>query len=163
MGSIPIGRTISTKESKMSISYVLRTCNADFTSRWDCDFRWPASGEVVCPDFEATEECGSGLHGFLDGCGDGNSAKWESDAQWLLVAVPSDTIIDLGGEVKFPSGEVIFSSQDRLAVIAELEASRILGVSHPSLKRWWEGTHVCHPYLRAKLVELLAAEIAVSN
>jgi len=43
----------------------------------------------------------------------------------------------------------------------DVEVSRILGVSRPSLKRWWEGTHVCHPYLRAKLVELLAAEIAV--
>jgi hypothetical protein len=121
MGSIPIGRTISTKESTMSISYVLRTCNADFTSRWDCGFRWPASGEVVCPDFEATEECGSGLHGYLNGCGSGNSAKFGNDDQWLLVAVPSDTIIELRGEVKFPAGEVIFSSQDRLAVIAELE------------------------------------------
>jgi hypothetical protein len=103
----------------MSISYVIRTCQSDFTSR--NGFRWPASGEVVCPNFEATEQFGSGLHGFLNGCGLGDTAKWYNDAQWLLVAVPTDTLIDLEGKVKFPSGEVVFSSQDRLAVIAELE------------------------------------------
>jgi len=103
----------------MSISYVIRTCNADFTSR--NGFKWPALGEVVCPDFEASQECGAGLHGFLDGCGDGSLASWYNDAQWLLVAVPTDMLIDLEGKVKFPSGEVVFSSQDRLTVIAELE------------------------------------------
>jgi len=106
----------------MSISYVICTCQANFTSH--NGFRWPALGEVVFPDFEATDDrCGSGLYGFLNGCGSryGYVISWESDDQWLLVAVPSDTIIDLGSYVKFPAGEVVFSSQDRLAVIAELE------------------------------------------
>jgi hypothetical protein len=105
----------------MSISYVICTCQANFTSH--NGFSWPALGEVVFPDFEATDQYGSGLHGFLNGCGSrcGHIVSWESDDQWLLVAVPSDTIIDLGSYVKFPAGEVVFSSQDRLAVIAELE------------------------------------------
>ena len=128
----------------MSISYVIRTCNADFTSR--NDFKWPALGEVVCPDFEASQECGAGLHGFLDGCGDGSLASWKSDAQWLLVAVPTDMLIDLEGKVKFPSGEVVFSSQDRLTVIAELERLNpetrnepVIGAVRSSMKK---GAHV---------------------
>ncbi len=103
----------------MSISYVVRYCNADFTSR--NGFKWPELGEVVCPDFEATVDHGHGLHGFLGGCGDSSYEEWSDDAQWLLVAVPTDTIIHLDGAVKFPAGQVIFSSQDYLEVIAELE------------------------------------------
>jgi hypothetical protein len=113
----------------MSTSYIIRTCNSDFTSH--NGFRWPALGEVVCPDFDAAKECGAGLFGFLNGCGKGWLAAWSGKPQWLLVAVPSDTIIDLGDKVKFPRGEVIFSSQDRLAVIAELEARKSLSLNLP--------------------------------
>ncbi len=41
----------------MSTSYIIRTCNSDFTSH--NGFRWPALGEVVCPDFDAAKECGA--------------------------------------------------------------------------------------------------------
>jgi hypothetical protein len=114
--------TATTKEDKMSkssISYVICNCQADFTSWFDNNFRWPALGEVVCPDFDTTETFRNGLLGHLNGCGGG--LTWHAQDQWLLVAVPSDTIIDLESKVKFPKGEVIFSSQELLQVIAELE------------------------------------------
>jgi hypothetical protein len=112
----------------MSISYVICTCNADFTSTIydlftsDYDFNWPALGKFHFSHFNANKnKYGAGLLGFLNGCGNGASASWADDAQWLLVAVPTNTIIEVGVNVKFPKGEVIFSSQDRFAVIAELE------------------------------------------
>ncbi len=130
--------------SKSSISYVLRSCKSDFTSR--NGFKWPALGKVECPDFDTAEECGPGLYGFLNGCGEGSLASWEPDAQWLLVAVPSDTVIDLGDKVKFPRGEVISSSQNRSAVIAELERLNpevkhmpVIGASRESMLN---GAHV---------------------
>ena len=34
-------------------------------------------------------------------------ASWAEDARWLVVAVDQATIVDLGGKVKFPRGEVV--------------------------------------------------------
>jgi len=85
---------------------VLRTCRADMSSYGG--FKWPASGYVEAPDWLPTAECGNGLHGWLWGEGDGNLGNWEHDAKWLVVEVDADKVIDLGGKVKFPSGEVVF-------------------------------------------------------
>jgi hypothetical protein len=71
-------------------------------------FCWPDSGPVSAPDWQPTAECGNGLHGFLWGEGDGSLANWSEDARWLVVSVQAETIIDLGGKVKFPSGEVVY-------------------------------------------------------
>jgi hypothetical protein len=143
----------------MSTSYIIRTCNSDFTSH--NGFRWPALGEVVCPDFDAAKECGAGLFGFLNGCGKGWLAAWSGKPQWLLVAVPSDTIIDFGDKVKFPSGEVVFSSQDQLAVIAELERLNpetkhmdVIGRPLPPLKQP-TFKQVRHEYNERRRIEFL--------
>jgi hypothetical protein len=86
---------------------VLRTCAANMTSN-DGRFTWPESGHVEAPDWKPTNECGNGLHGFLRGEGDGSLANWADDAKWLVVEVALDTVIDLGGKVKFPAGDVVF-------------------------------------------------------
>src|SRR5581483_845381 len=96
---------------------VLRTCNPDRIST--NGFRWPESGPVAAPDWRPTKECGHGLHGFAWGEGDGQLANWDSDAKWLVVAVDPATIVDLGGKVKFPRGEVVFCG-DRAAATAYL-------------------------------------------
>jgi len=88
------------------IVYVLRTCNPDMTSYGG--FRWPESGPVEAPDWDASPHCGNGLHGFFWGEGDGGLASWDENAKWLVVAVESSTIVDIGGKVKFPRGEVVF-------------------------------------------------------
>jgi hypothetical protein len=90
---------------------VLRTCAADLTSFGG--FRWPASGPVKALDWDPAPRCGHGLHGFLWGEGDGGLASWAEDARWLVVRVLATEIVDLGGKVKFPQGEVIFCG-DRL-------------------------------------------------
>jgi hypothetical protein len=84
-------------------------------------FTWPASGPVEAPDWDPTPECGHGLHGFLNGCGNGSLANWNEFANWLVVEVDSETIVDLDGKVKFPRGKVVFCG-DRLGAIAKLEA-----------------------------------------
>jgi hypothetical protein len=84
---------------------VLRTCNADMTSFGD--FVWPRRGKVVAPDFNATKQCGNGLHGLLKGIGQGSLLNWDKDAVWLAVKVEESKIIDLDGKVKFPEGEVV--------------------------------------------------------
>ena len=93
--------------------YVLRTCNADMTSYGG--FRWPESGPVEAPDWDASPRCGGGLHGFLNGEGDGALASWDADARWLVVRVAEDLVIPLDGKVKFPRGIVEFTGDRRAA------------------------------------------------
>lgn len=85
---------------------VLRTCNSKLRSFGG--FQWPKSGPVSAPDWEPTTECGNGLHGLLKG--EGNSSmllKTDPLTKWLAVLVKEKDCIDLGGIVKFPSGNVI--------------------------------------------------------
>ena len=103
--------------SRISTSLVLRTCDADGTSH--DGFVWPEAGPVACSDWEPTAKCGHGLHGALWGEGNGNLFRWEADARWQVLEVPTDTIVDLGGKVKFPSAVVLFTG-DRLAATAFL-------------------------------------------
>ena len=85
---------------------VLRTCRADMTSR--NGFVWPNSGPVKCDDWDATPQCGGGLHGLLWGEGDGTQLNWMRNTRWIVVRVPADSIIPISsGKVKFPAGEVV--------------------------------------------------------
>lgn len=95
----------ATTPTPLETALVLRTCNADLTSHGE--FRWPESGTVEAPDWQPTKECGNGLHGWLHGEGDGILGNWSPDAKWLVVSVEVATIVDLGGKVKFPRGEVV--------------------------------------------------------
>jgi len=76
---------------------------------------------VEAPDWSPAPHCGEGLHGFLNGCGNGALADWNESAKWLIIEVDSEVLIDLKGKVKFPRGEVAFCG-DRLGAIAKLEA-----------------------------------------
>lgn len=86
---------------------VLRCSSRDGTSY--NDFRWPDSGEVAAPDWRNDTECGHGLHGWLWGEGDVRAATWhdQPDARWYIVEVLAVDVVDLGGKVKFPRGNVI--------------------------------------------------------
>ena len=91
------------------------------------DFLWPESGSVECSDWKPTAECGNGLHGWLWGEGDlsASGGVWEmTDAKWLVVRVAKADVVDLGGKVKFPRGEVVFCGTREAAAnrICELGA-----------------------------------------
>ena len=85
---------------------VLRQCNKDLKSYGG--FQHPSSGHVSAPDWNPKPKCGSGLHGFLYGEGDGSLANYDPENKWLVLSVDKDKIVDLSGKVKFPEGEVIF-------------------------------------------------------
>jgi hypothetical protein len=88
--------------------YVLRTCNADGTSYGGFQWNLTIGGVTTAPDWDPTDECGKGLHGFLNGEGDGRLAGWENDTLWLVVE-PIGNIIDLGRKVKFKSAKTLFA------------------------------------------------------
>jgi hypothetical protein len=99
------GRTVTPN----SIGYILR-CNAsDLTS--NNKFQWVSNGAVEAPDWQPTEECGNGLHGWLWGEGEHTvSYHWDNQkAVWLVAAVWLTDVIDLEGKVKFPRAWVVYS------------------------------------------------------
>ena len=115
------------KKCTKNIRYVLRTCNANMTSH--SGFVWPDSGRVEAPDYEATYQCGHGLHGLLDGRGNGGYLTWADDAKWLIVAVgPDDGLLygedDLTDKCKYRSGNVDYcgDKDGALAYLATVQA-----------------------------------------
>ena len=105
-------KSISVAPVAPKMVLVLRSCTADLTSHKG--FKWPESGPISAPDWEPTPKCGNGLHGWLWGEGDGSVGNYDPDAKWLVVSVEESLLIDLGGKVKYPSGEVVFCG-DRFA------------------------------------------------
>ena len=87
---------------------VLRSSNADGTSR--NGFKWPLKvGAIVkCPDWKPTKECGNGLHGLLHGAGDGSLLNWNADAKWYALEVKLSSIVMLGGKCKFPEAKIAY-------------------------------------------------------
>jgi hypothetical protein len=92
---------------------VLRVCNADMSSQYN--FVWPKKGPVAAPDWRADKECGHGLHGWLWGEGNINVARVNEDSVWLVVEVDASDVVDLGGKIKFPKGNVLFAGDVKTA------------------------------------------------
>jgi hypothetical protein len=107
--------------TKSNLVPIMRTCNADMTSHGG--FKWPRKGLVTCSDWKPTYRCGNGLHGLLNGEGDGELLNWADDAVWLVVMVDASVILsgqgDLIDKCKFPRGTVVFSGA-RDKAIAEM-------------------------------------------
>ena len=118
---------------------IMRSCDA--TLRSYNNFQWPESGFVAAPDWEATEACGNGLHGFLWGEGDCHLANQAADAKWLVVETDGDKVIDLGGKVKFPAGTVVYCGEAKGAA-AYIQANGGAGkkVIHGTATAGWKGT-----------------------
>lgn len=100
------------------MALILRTTPADGVSGRDyTPFRWPTSGLVEAPDWDPAPVCGGGLHGALDGQGNGHMFCWAPDAIWQVIEVADgDPIVDLGGAVKFRRGEVVYSGHREGAI-----------------------------------------------
>mgnify|MGYP001288055012 CR=1 FL=1 len=112
----------------MGTKLVLRTCNADMTSR--DGFVWPESGPVEAPDWEPTYKCGHGLHGLLEGVGDSNCINWNADAKWLVVEVDESDLLygkdELKDKCKFRRGNVVFCG-DRFSATSYLSSHGCTG------------------------------------
>jgi hypothetical protein len=96
----------------MKDKLVLRTCDKNGRSKNDFQWNLEIGGLTTAPDWKETKECGNGLHGFLNGEGDGSLADWSDDAIWIVVE-PIGKIIDLDGKAKFESAKTVFVG-DRL-------------------------------------------------
>ena len=91
----------------MSKRLILRNCRPDGTSQ--NGFKWNTEIGAVntCPDWIDNNECGNGLHGWLDGIGDSTVSSYNSSPLWLVAEV--EAVNDCGGKVKFQSCTVVFT------------------------------------------------------
>ena len=82
---------------------VMRSCKKDGTSH--NGFQWPleVGAEVVAPDWKDNKECGNGLHGLLPG--QNNPGVWHGE---LIYFLEVDSVVDLGGKVKFEKCKVLY-------------------------------------------------------
>ena len=81
--------------------FLLKTVKADGTARGG--FQWPLDegAEVTAPGWDPTPVYGGGLHGLLNGAGNGGLIDWSTDAVWIVAEIPDDeTVVDLDGKVK---------------------------------------------------------------
>ncbi len=92
-----------------SITYMLRTCNADMSAHHNNEFMWPKAGCVEAPDWSPTAKCGAGLHGLLLGAGEVRLLSDAADAVWLVCAVWRADVVDLKGKVKVPRAYVVYA------------------------------------------------------
>ncbi len=96
-------------------TYVMRTCNADMVSYGG--FIWPKKGKVACKDWNKSAQCGNGLHGLLEGRGDGDLLSWDEGAKWLIVKVKISDVVEIdSAKCKFPSGRVVFCGEKENAI-----------------------------------------------
>ena len=104
-------------------NHILKTVDKNMKSHGG--FVWPRSGPVQAPDWDPTPDCGGGLHGALNGEGDGFLFSWDPDAVWVVAELPEDgPVIDLDGKVKVPRCNVIFAGP-------RLEATDLIRELHP--------------------------------
>ena len=103
---------------------VLRTCGPNMESYRG--FIWPKTGHVEAPDWSPEPTCGRGLHGLLWGEGDGSMLNWNADANWMVLRVETDCLVDLGRKVKFPACEIEFCGE-RMAAVAYISANGAAG------------------------------------
>ena len=88
------------------MALILRNCRHDGSSKhgfvWDTDI-----GAVnVALDWIKNEECGNGLHGWLNGIGNSSVSDYNNSNLWLVLEV--DKFVDLWDKVKFQSCIVKF-------------------------------------------------------
>ena len=106
---------------------VLRVCREGGYS-YD-GFQWPlvVGAKVSAPDWEDTEACGNGLHGWAEGKGGINASSYHSapEAVWLVLEVSTKSIIHLDGKCKFPKAKVVFVGA--IAAAAEYMSQYVSG------------------------------------
>ena len=108
---------------KKRFVYVLRTVDKERKAHGG--FQWPEKGFVEAPDWDPKPECGHGLHGWLRGEGDSSVSDISDKRLWQVVRVEKSTIVELGGKVKFPRGEVVLTGTCA-------EATALIQKKHPN-------------------------------
>jgi hypothetical protein len=96
-------------------------------------FQYPAFGYVECPDWHPSEECGGGLHGWLNGEGDYRH-HFNTGVFLVIEADRRDVVekVDGGGKCKIRRGYVLYSGTREGAVAVLKERGALTTKSDPA-------------------------------
>ena len=135
------------KRLKAGECLVTKTVRANMCSWHDESFKYPTKGYVEATSWIADEECGNGLHGFLNGAGDSSLANLGNKLVWLVIKAQGEVI----DKVKFKGGEVIFCGSAEgmtqclisYGVATDKVISAVVTGGNRStlIIKWWTGTH----------------------
>ena len=87
------------------MNYILKTIKKDFTAYKGFKWAETVGATVTAPDWKPTQECGNGLHGWLNGVGDGSIGHISDDCIWMVLE--TESYIDLQDKVKFESCTIL--------------------------------------------------------
>ena len=87
------------------MNYILKTIKRDFTAYKGFKWAETVGATVTAPDWKPTQECGNGLHGWLNGVGDGSIGHISDDCIWMVLE--TESYIDLQDKVKFESCTIL--------------------------------------------------------
>ena len=87
------------------MNYILKTIKKDFTAYQGFKWAETVGATVTAPDWKPTQECGNGLHGWLNGVGDGSIGHISDDCIWMVLE--TESYIDLQDKVKFESCTIL--------------------------------------------------------
>ena len=85
----------------------LRTCNSDGTSHDGFKWNLEIGGITEAPDWNPEPKCGSGLHGLLNGKGNGAYLNSSEDALWM-VCEALGPIVDIDRKIKTSKAKTLF-------------------------------------------------------
>ena len=90
-------------QTNQQTNYVLKLLDENYQAKNNFQYPQEVGATISCPDWEPTQNCGNGLHGFLNEEGDLSSTDYRAKAMILDV----NDYIDLGGKIKFESATVV--------------------------------------------------------
>jgi len=96
------------------MNYILKTLPHDGKSYNDFQWALEVGATVEAPDWNPEPKCGGGLHGWLDGLGDGSIGHIQKEGcLWLVLE--ADEVVSIDNEkVKFPNCKILHIG-DRLS------------------------------------------------
>jgi hypothetical protein len=101
--------------------YILKTANQDGSTHGGFKWNLEVGAVITAPDWEPTLKCGNGLHGWLNGLGDGTIGyAQKEDAKWLVLETEGE-VIEFEGKCKFESCTILHVG-DRLSATAFLRS-----------------------------------------
>ena len=110
------------------MAYLLKSIPAN--CRAHGGFVWPTEpGAIVtAPDWDPKPRCGGGLHGALNGVGDGALFCWGRGAVWIACEINGD-IVDIGGKVKVQQCRIIVAGtrEDATGYLAAQGMTGVIG------------------------------------
>ena len=113
------------------------------------DFQWDLTpgAIIIAPDWKDTDNCGNGLHGWIDGRGDSAAAggkETDPSSKWIICGIPKESrIIDLKGKIKtnkcvvlelFDSRSDCANRMHKLNVQRGIENTPVIGAVLENLK-----------------------------